>query len=147
MECFVFAMLFHMVCSACWKPVCVCYFWLMTVLGFRGLLDSESYMPTGVSQKAVDLIGCIRGCVSVCASLCVHLCVCVCLCVCELNYIWSENDVFCRCAKEHVCAFTSVCIFFCVFLTFSWLKVLRLTLRHSVDSIFFIYPPYLTKLC
>lgn len=40
--------------------VCVCYFWLMTVLGFGGPLDSESYMSTGVSQKVVDLIGCIQ---------------------------------------------------------------------------------------
>ncbi len=46
--------------------MCVCYFWLMTVLGFRGPLDSESYMPTGVSLKVVDLIGCIRVCVCVC---------------------------------------------------------------------------------
>lgn len=44
----------------------MCYFWLMTVLGFRGPLDSESYMPTGVSLKVVDLIGCIRDCVYVC---------------------------------------------------------------------------------
>lgn len=56
----------------------MCYFWLMTVLGFRGPLDSESYMPTGVSLKVVDLIGCIRDRVYVC----VHaertfVCVCV----------------------------------------------------------------------
>lgn len=48
----------------------VCYFWLTTVLGFRGPLDSESYMPTGVSLKVVDLIGCIR--VSVCVRVAMH---------------------------------------------------------------------------
>lgn len=63
---------------------CVCYFCLMTVLGFRGLLDSESYMPTGVSLKVVDLIGCIRVrmcvCVpSLCADLNARMCVCVCV--------------------------------------------------------------------
>lgn len=55
--------------------VCVCYFWLMTVLGFGGLLDSESYMPSGVSLKVVDLIGCIRVCV--CTSVTMRVDVCV----------------------------------------------------------------------
>lgn len=46
----------------------------MTVLGFGGLLDSESYMPTGVSVKVVNLIGCCL-CVCVCVCSCVNQCV------------------------------------------------------------------------
>lgn len=59
----------------------MCYFWLMTVLGFRGPLDSESYMPTGVSLKVVDLIGCIR--VSVCVRVSALTRTLECVCVCE----------------------------------------------------------------
>lgn len=61
----------------------------MTVLGFGGPLDSESYMPSGVSLKVVDLIGCIRVCVCVvCVSICVcfsdHVCGCMCALACTM---------------------------------------------------------------
>lgn len=108
---------------------CVCYFWLMTVLGFRGPLDSESYMPTGVSQKVVDLIGCIRVCVCVCA------CVSPCTLDCEVNRMWTKlrNYVFLSVRR-------GTCFYICVCLTFpccsSWVS--RLKFRHSVDSIFFL---------
>lgn len=58
MKCFVFALLFpHGLQSL--LETGVRYFWLTTVLGFRGPPDSESYMPTGVSLKVLGLIGCI----------------------------------------------------------------------------------------
>lgn len=91
----------------------------MTVLGFRGPLDSKSYMPTGVSLKVVNLIGCIRVCACVRACLCARMHTRKCVCACELNCIRTVSPFVC--AQDHVCVLTSVYIFahVCVRLTFS----------------------------
>ena len=108
---------------------CVCYFWLMTVLGFRGPLDSESYMPTSVTLKVVDLIGCIRLCGCVCVYVCVsvHAWMCVCVhvsvhacslsvCATLLLCVHSNIHVF-----LHLFVYLCVCVCVCA-LTFPWLK-------------------------
>lgn len=94
----------------------MCYFWLMTVLGFGGLLDSESYMPSGVSLKVVDLIGCIRVCVRFSdharGCMCVLACIMVCLCACRQNY--TVNLLSFRFGAETVCWICTGCVCLCL---------------------------------
>lgn len=91
----------------------------MTVLGFGGLLDSESYMPSGVSLKVVDLIGCIRVCVCALQWPCAWMYVCACLhnglSVCMQTKLYSKSPFFqiwsrkCMLDMHWVCVFVSVC--------------------------------------
>lgn len=119
--------------------VCACSFWFMAVLGFRGPLDSESYMPTGVSLKVVDLIGCIRLCVCVCWGVCACVCLCaeVCLCACSNARVWVRARKL-NCEGTHFVSFCvcAVCEFLHLFALYMCIFVCKRMCMHLTFSSF-----------